>query len=290
MNTIMGVTGKVGGATARALLAEGKRLRVIVRDRAKGERWAAHGCEIAVADLDEADTLANAFKDADAAFVMLPPIFDPSPDLREARAMIAALCEALRKGAPKRVVALSTIGAEAERPNLLNQLKLLERSLSTLPLPVAFLRAAWFMENAAFDVTAARDTGVIASYLQPLDRAVPMVATADVGRKVAELLGENWSGVRVEELEAATRTSPNAIAAAFSKALGKPVKATAVPRNEWEATFRGQGMINPLPRMQMIDGFNQGWIDFRDKGAFVHKGLVSIDEAVAALVDGEGTS
>jgi uncharacterized protein YbjT (DUF2867 family) len=290
MYTIMGVTGKVGGATARALLAEGRQLRVVVRDRAKGERWAARGCEIAVADLDNADALADAFRGAEAAFVMLPPIFDPSPGLREARALIATLREALENGTPKRVVALSTIGADAEQPNLLNQLGLLERSLSTLPLPVAFLRAAWFMENAALDVADARDTGLIASYLQPLDRAVPMVATVDIGRRIAELLGENWSGVRIEELEAARRVTPNAIAAAFAKALGKPVKAAAVPRDKWETIFREQGMANPLPRMQMVDGFNEGWIDFRDKGAFARKGPVSIDEVVAALVGGDGTS
>lgn len=290
MYTIMGVTGKVGGATARTLLAEGRQLRVVVRDRAKGERWAARGCEIAVADLDNADALADAFRGAEAAFVMLPPIFDPSPGLREARTLIAALREALKNGAPKRVVALSTIGADAEQPNLLNQLGLLERSLSTLPLPVAFLRAAWFMENAALDVADARDTGVIASYLQPLDRAVPMVATVDIGRRIAELLGENWSGVRIEELEAVRRITPNAIAAAFAKALGKPVKAAAVPRDKWETIFRGQGMANPLPRMQMIDGFNEGWIYFRDKGAVARKGAVSIDEVVAALVGGDGTS
>ena len=290
MYTIMGVTGKVGGAAARALLAEGRQLRVVVRDRAKGERWAARGCEIAVADLDNADALAAAFRGAEAAFVMLPPIFDPSPGLPEAGALIATLCEALRNGAPKRVVALSTIGADAEQPNLLSQLGLLERSLSTLPLPVAFLRAAWFMENAALDVADARDTGLIASYLQPLDRAVPMVATVDIGRRIAELLGENWSGVRIEEIEAARRVTPNAIAAAFAKALGKPVKAAAVPREKWETIFRGQGMANPLPRMQMIDGFNEGWIEFRDKGALARKGAVSIDEVVTALVGGDGTS
>jgi uncharacterized protein YbjT (DUF2867 family) len=290
MYTIMGVTGKVGGAAARALLAEGRQLRVLVRDRAKGERWTARGCEVAVADLDNADALAAAFRGAEAAFVMLPPIFDPSPGLPEAGALIATLCEALRNGAPKRVVALSTIGADAEQPNLLSQLGLLERSLSTLPLPVTFLRAAWFMENAALDVADARDTGLIASYLQPLDRAVPMVATVDIGRRIAELLGENWSGVRIEEIEAARRVTPNAIAAAFAKALGKPVKAAAVPREKWETIFRGQGMANPLPRMQMLDGFNEGWIEFRDKGALARKGAVSIDEVVAALVGGDGTS
>jgi hypothetical protein len=63
-----------------------------------------------------------------------------------------------------------------------------------------------------------------------------------------------------------------------------------VPRNEWEAIFRRQGMVNPLPRMQMIDGFNEGWIDFRDKGAGARKSRVSIDEVIAALVSGGSTS
>jgi uncharacterized protein YbjT (DUF2867 family) len=286
MYTVMGVTGKVGGATARALLAEGKRPRVVVRDRTKGESWAAQGCEVAIADLDDAETMARAFETAEAAFVMLPPLFDPSPDWREARAMIDTLRTALTRGAPKRVVALSTIGADAGRPNLLSQLGLLERALSTLAMPVTFLRAAWFMENAAFDLASARDHGVIASYLQPLDRAVPMVATADIGNAIADLLQRDWNGTRIVELESAARVSPAAIAAAFSTALGKPVKAEAVPREKWEAIFREQGMRNPLPRMQMIDGFNEGWIDFADKGANARKGSVSIDSMIAALVQG----
>jgi NAD(P)H dehydrogenase (quinone) len=50
------------------------------------------------------------------------------------------------------------------------------------------------MENAAWDVTAARDTGVIQSFLQPLDKAIPMVATTDVSRVAAELLQDVWQG------------------------------------------------------------------------------------------------
>ena len=34
----------------------------------------------------------------------------------------------------------------------------------------------------------------------------------------------------------------------------------------------------------MIDGFNKGWIDFKNKGADGPKGGVTIDEAIAALV------
>ena len=69
--------------------------------------------------------------------------------------------------------------------NLLTQLSLMEQTVGTLPLPVCFLRPAWFMENAAWDLPSARDAGVIPNFLQPLDRKIPMVGTADVGRVAA---------------------------------------------------------------------------------------------------------
>jgi uncharacterized protein YbjT (DUF2867 family) len=64
MYTIMGVTGKVGGAAARSLLDRGERLCVVVRDRAKGAAWADRGCEVAIADLDDAKALSAAFEGA----------------------------------------------------------------------------------------------------------------------------------------------------------------------------------------------------------------------------------
>ena len=282
MHVVMGVTGKVGGAVARALLAEGLPVRAVVRDAAKARAWAEAGCELAVADLDNAPALTVAFAGAEAAFAMLPPLFDPSPDYPEAKAMIATVCTALAAAAPGRVVALSTVGADVERPNLLNQLRLLEQSLAALPMSVAFLRAAWFMENAAGDLASAWDSGVIQSYLQPLDRPIPMVSSEDVGRTAAAMLQERWDGARVVELEG-ERVSAERLAGAFSQALGKPVRAEAVPRADWEAIFRAQGMRNPAPRIQMIDGFNEGWIDFADQGRRARKGAVSVDEAIARL-------
>jgi NAD(P)H dehydrogenase (quinone) len=211
-------------------------------------------------------------------------VFDPQPDFRDVKATIAIIREAMARARPPKAVVLSTIGADAAQPNLLNGLRYLEQALADIDLPITFLRAAWFMENAQLDVASARERGVVTSYLQPLDRPIAMISIHDVGRIAADLLREEWSGKRIVELEAAERTTPNAIAAAFAKALGKPVRAQIAPRGEWEQAFRAQGMRNPTPRMQMIDGFNEGWIDFKTQGASGPKGRVTIDEAVAALV------
>ncbi len=151
-------------------------------------------------------------------------------------------------------------------------------------MPVAFLRAGWFMENAAWDVEPARKTGVVQSFLQPLDQPFPMVATADIGRVAAELLRENWSGRKVIELEGPHRVTPNDIAAAFSKVLGRSVKAEAVPRGQWEAIFKSQGMADPTLRMRMLDGFNEGWIDFEGGEARSMKGTVPLESVIRELV------
>ena len=92
---------------------------------------------------------------------------------------------------PARVVYLSTIGAQASQSNLLTQHTIIEPTLSELPMPITFLRPAWFMENSSWDVAPAREQGVIPSFLQPLDKPVPMVATADIGKVAAALLQEN---------------------------------------------------------------------------------------------------
>jgi uncharacterized protein YbjT (DUF2867 family) len=286
MFAVTGITGQVGAAVARSLLAANQPVRAVIRDRSKSAPWARLGCDIAIAGLEDTGALTSAFEGTAGVFAMLPPVFDPAPGFPEATSLISLLSAALARAKPSKVVVLSTIGADSPHPNLLNVLGQLEKVLGSLPVPVTFLRAAWFMENAAWDIAPAK-SGLIQSYLQPLDRAVPMISTEDVGRAAAALLQERWEGKRVVELESAQRVSPNALAAAFAEVLGTPVRVEAVPRDQWEAVFRGQGMKNPTPRMQMIDGFNAGWIDFPDRGAHARKGSIDIKQAIAALIQRE---
>ncbi|MGP0170405.1 NmrA family NAD(P)-binding protein [Pseudomonas sp. NCHU5208] len=262
MYVITGITGQVGGTLARTLLAADKNVRAVVRDAGKGSEWLRQGCELALADMRDAAALTRAFSGAEAVFVLLPPNFDPSPDFLESRYIVSTLYSALEAAQPAKVVCLSTIGAQASQSNLLSQLSYMEQQLGQLPMPVTFLRAGWFMENSLWDIAPARDEGVLHSFLQPLDKAVPMVATADVGRTAAMLLQESWQGVRIVELEGPRRISPQHLATSLGRLLGRDVQARSVPRDTWEALFRSQGMQNPLPRMQMLDGFNQGWIAF----------------------------
>jgi uncharacterized protein YbjT (DUF2867 family) len=284
MFAITGITGQVGGAVARELLAAGKPVRAVVRSAAKGEVWAKRGCDVALAEIGDASALQAAFAGAEGVFVLLPSSFDPAPGFPEVRSIVSGIRCALAAVRPERIVALSTIGVQAKDENLLSQLGVMERELGELPAPVAFLRPAWFMENAAWDITPARERGVVPSFLQPLDKPFPMVATADVGAVAAELLQETWSGRRIVELEGPRRVTPNEIAAALSELLGRPVRAEAVSRSTWEELFTSQGMKHPTARMRMLDGFNDGWIEFEAGPKGSRKGRIDIVAVLRDLV------
>ena len=285
MYAITGITGKVGGELARTLLAAGESVRAVVRDAKKGQEWAALGCEVALAEMEDASALADAFTGTTAVFILPPSEFDPESGYPEARDVMNNIVEALRATKPRRVVCLSTIGADAKQDNLLSQRGMMEEAFRKLQIPLTILRPAWFIDNTAWDIASARDTGVIHSFLQPIDKAFPMVAARDVGHLAAKLIREDWTGTRIVELEGPSRITPNDLADSFTRVMGKRVRAVPVPRESWEELFRSQRMRNPEPRMRMLDGFNEGWIEFEDGGSKAIKGSTNAIDIIAALVD-----
>ena len=288
MYAIMGITGKVGGAIAETLLAQGEQIRAIVRNPEKAARWRERGAEIAVADVDDPDALAAAFEATEGVFLMVPPNFAPAPGFPEVRKTLASCRAALARTLPPRAVYLSSIGAEQSSGlGLITGSHLLEQTLGDLPIAHAFLRPGWFMENHAWDVTTAQKEGKIYSNLYPLDHKFSLVATADIGRAGADILRQVWIGTRYIEVAGPEQYSPDDIARALSSVLGRTIEAVAVPREKWTEFFVGQGMPEGRtePRAEMVDGFNSGWIHFRVPGTEHMKGTTSLVSVIAELAE-----
>jgi uncharacterized protein YbjT (DUF2867 family) len=285
MYVVTGITGQIGGVIGRILLGAKKPVRAVVRNAEKGREWAKRGCDVALANIEDTSALTAAFMGAEAVFVLVPPSYDPLPGFPEARAIGVALKSALDAARPGRVLYLSTIGAQASQTNLLSQHTIIEKAINSIAMPLTILRPAWFMENCSWDVASARKGGKIPSFLQPLDKPVPMVATADIGKVAAEILQAPWSGRRVVELEGPKRVTPNEIAATFARLLGKQVRMEVVPRESWEALFISQGMKNPVPRIRMLDGFNEGWIEFEHGEEGSQKGGSTLESVLKLLVE-----
>jgi hypothetical protein len=57
-----------------------------------------------------------------------------------------------------------------------------------------------------------------------------------------------------------------------------------VQRESWESLFKAQGMKNPGPRIRMLDGFNEGWIEFESGEAGSRKGNVELGPVLKGLI------
>ena len=262
MFLVMGITGKVGGAAAKHLLAHGKEVRALVRNREKASSWANQGVELVDGDWNDSAAIRQALKGVEGAFVMLPSVWAPSPDYKEAKGMIANYIEALSEAAPPRVVALSSMGANRTSGlGMITALSLLEQGFRDLKSPVAFVRAGGFFENFHYGLQVAQG-GTLPVYYNPTNRKSTMVATNDIGAEVATLLsGPAWSGHRVIEL--GSMVSANEVAEQLGEALKLDVKAFAIPRDEWAVSLEQLGIPKGLtgPAEEMYESVNAGSMD-----------------------------
>ena len=261
---VAGITGHVGGATARALMGHGKDVRTLVRDPGKASEWGQAGVELRVGDLGNTAALSAALDGVEGAFLLIPPTMTPSSDYGEARAVIAAYLQALAVAPPPRLVCLSSVGSEQPRDlGNITTTHLMEEAFVGLPFPVAFVRPGSFYENVAPALGHAAETGVYDSFMQPLDKPFPMAATADIGTEIARLLTSGWSGDR-QVVELGSYVTPARIAEAMAAVLERPVEARAVPRNRWGDALDAMGLPpgSTGPYVEMTDSINSGWIDW----------------------------
>ena len=263
---IAGITGHVGGAAARHLLSKGKQIRTLLRTPEKAKAFEEQGVQIQQGDLNDPEALAGALKDVEGAFLLMQPTMTPPPDFSDAKASLTSYTAALAKTPVPRLVALSSMGSEKmEKLGNITATSLMERALSTLHFPTAFVRAGSFYENYANAVSTAQHTGKYFSF-QPVDFPFPAIGTNDIGNLVGDLLLNGWVAKKVIEL--GSLVTANEMAAAVGKAIGRDVQAQAIPRQAWAETLQQFGLPagSTAPYEQMMESINNGWIAFGQPG------------------------
>jgi uncharacterized protein YbjT (DUF2867 family) len=234
MYVVLGASGNTGHIVAQNLLARQQKVRVVGRNAAHLQAHAAQGAEIFIADVTDAAALTEAFHNADAAYVMIPPNPTSNDPLAYSERAGDAIAIALKNAGVKNVVALSSIGADkSQGTGPVIGLYKLEQKLNQLDgANVLFLRAGYFMENTLPQVPVISKMGAVLGPVRP-DLKLPMIASRDIGAFASNaLLSPSFRGKQTQELLGQRDITYNDVATIIGKAIGKPDLKYAQPTNE----------------------------------------------------------
>ncbi len=287
MFVIAGATGHVGGVAAQALLARGERVRVIVRDPAKSEAWAARGAEATVGVLQDETFLSDALRDAQGLFALLPPDYTSTDFYDDQRRTADAIGAAVRKSGVPCVVLLSSQGAElADGTGPVKCLHYLETVLRDSGAQLTAVRSGYHQENIAAVLGPARTHGVVPSFL-PADAAIRMVATGDVGRLVVDLLTTPAQHHEAIDIQGPSY-SMREIAAKLSAALETPLDVVEIPPSRWVHALTQAGMSHHIAEIfaEMYEALAAG--RFSPAGDRLVEATTPIDEVIAAVTSQRG--
>jgi uncharacterized protein YbjT (DUF2867 family) len=275
----------VGSVVADTLLAQGKPVRVLVRDAAKAAAWQARGAEVAVADLSDAAAVARAFAGATGAFVLLPPDMASTTPLADHRVRAEAIAQAVRTAKLPHVVLLSSIGAQHDSgTGPILAVHAGEAILAASGAAVTAIRAASFMENWVNSLGALAQ-GILPTFV-PVDLRYPQVATRDIGKTAAAALLEGGAGRSVVELAGPRDYAATDVAAAISAILGKPIAARQMPLDAVVPTYTGFGISEPIARLfrEMYEGLTSGRVAQDPRSPRSLRGTVTIDEVLRPVL------
>jgi len=285
MYVIAGATGNVGSAAATELLANGKPVRVLVRDPKKGERFEQQGAEVSVGALDDVEFLSGALKGADAAFLLVPPNFATDDYPAYQRATADAICDAVRDSKIPHVVALSSIGADQTSGlGPIVGLNYFEQKLLATGTKLSALRPGYFMENVAEILEPARQQGIYPSFM-PQDMPMPMIATRDIGAEVARRIQTQPERNQVIDIVGPAYNAID-VAKQIGERLGKELQIVTIPPDGWVDALCQSGIPPHFAELyaEMYAGLGRGLA--QPVGDRLVEGTTTLDTVLDSLIEG----
>lgn len=285
MFAIAGVTGHTGAAAADALLARGQKVRVIVRDAAKGEAWKKKGAEVAIADLGDEKALTAALTGTKGVYLLSPPTFTAQDFFGDRKALQTKMANAVRASKVPSVVFLSSVGAQLPSgTGPIVSVHGAEALFKGIAPSVTFVRAAYFLENWGSVIGLAKAQGILPHY-GSIDFKFSQVSSRDIGAAVAEALVTPADGTKVVELAGREDWSVNDVAAALGTMLGKQITAVAAPVEQAHEGLKQAGVPDPMAALyaEMYAGFAKGQVGWEDP-ASLKRGTTSLTDALQPLL------
>lgn len=271
---VTGSLGNTGKPLAQQLIAEGHDITVISSSEAKKSEIESLGAKAAIGSITDVHFLVKTFEGADAVFAMTPPIMGESNIVENTVNAGKNYAEALEKASVKRVVMLSSVGADSPVENgPIKGLHHIEKLYNDLEnTSVTFLRAGYFFTNFFNDVPLIKNAGILGGNY-PDNANIPVVHPTDIAKAAAEELVKNTSGKNIRYIVSDSRPSAD-----FAKVLGSAIGNSELPWVEFTDEQSLDGMVQAgLPKemaelyVEMGRGMRTGVVqkDFIEHGSVV---------------------
>jgi len=260
---VVGATGHIGTVLTEELLRKGHDVRALGRDKGKLAALESKGAKARTVGFDDTVALADAFRGASDVFALVPPSYGEDNFVAWQDRSGGAIAAALAKSGVKHMVDLSSVGAQHPDGNgpiagLHRQEKRLE---AIAGLNVLHLRPSYFMENHYWSIPTIKGMGINGSPIKP-EFAPSQIATADIGRKAAELLDKlEFTGRSVVEFGGPKEVTMTETTSILGRAIGRPdLKYVQFPYEDALKAMVGSGMKPGIAGLmvEMYRGFNEG--------------------------------
>jgi NAD(P)H dehydrogenase (quinone) len=259
MIVVTGATGALNGATVDHLLEHlpADEIAVVVRDKAKAQRFADRGVEVRLGDYADPASLPSAFAGADQLLLVSSndPVADPVALHRNA-------IEAAAAGGVGRILYTSHQGAAPDTPfGPGRNHAATEQLLADSGVPWTSLRNGFYAHSLAWLLGPWQETGRITV---PADGPVSWTAREDEAEAAAVILASKGGYDGPVTLTAQAAPTFTDIAGLASELTGRAITAEVIPADEWIAARVAAGQPEPMTRLTVgmyqaaADGFFAG--------------------------------
>ncbi|MDY0988506.1 NAD(P)H-binding protein [Flavobacterium sp. CFBP9031] len=218
---ISGSLGNIGKPLTAQLVKSGHDVTVISSNADRKDAIENLGAKAAIGSVSDVDFLSKTFTGADALFAMTPPNMGGVNIIKNTTDAGAAFAKAIQETKIKRVVMLSSIGADLPTGNgPIAGLYNIEKIYEKLDVSITFLRAGYFYFNFFNDIPMIKGAGIMGANF-PASNSIPLVHPEDIAAAAAEELQKTQEGKNIRYIISDVKT-PSEIVKAFGSAIDKP--------------------------------------------------------------------
>jgi uncharacterized protein YbjT (DUF2867 family) len=272
---VTGATGNQGGATARHLLADGWRVRALVRDPEKpaARQLAEAGAELVTGDMGNRDTLDAATRGVYGVFSVQPASGAPDFVADEVRLGVN-VADAAHAAGVRHLVYTSVGGADrGSGISHWNSKWEIEQHIRALGLPATILRPVQFMENHTSPLYGVAGETALIRMIQP-GSTVQLIAVSDIGAFAALAFADPgyYLGKAIEL--AGDELTREQLVAAISRVIGRVLEVAPLPR---EVLVKSGINVDDLESARSFGGWQADIPALRA----LHPGLMDFDTWLA---------